>query len=295
MSAVELGRSIDAHTALPGTMTFCSRRGGWRSLLLRAYEEPPSAEQFTTAPTDDQLIVLVTSGAHRIESLRKGEWSEALYSVGSLGMTAAGEAATLRWREGRQASTLQLHLPGSTIRAAAEAIWGLDATTLRMPNHLFRNDPTVQELMLSLHRAAQAGVPDVYAETAAAFLAMHLVRNHAGAVPTVAVGREEGRLRKVNIYMQENFHRQIALEDLAREAGFSRFHLLRLFKKTYGETPYRRLTRMRIEHGCLLLSTTTDTVTQIAFSCGFENSSHFASTFRRFVGVSPSHYRKSPA
>lgn len=274
-------------------MTLCSWREGWRALLLRAYDEPPSTEEFTTSPTADQLIVLVTSGGYRIESQRRGGWSEATYSTGSLGMSAAGENATLRWQEGMPTTTLQLHLPGATIRSASEALWGLDPAKVRMPNHLSRNDPFVQEMMLALRRGVKAGFPDIYAETAAAFLAVHLLKTHGGEMPTIASGREEARLRNVNAYMQENLHKSISLQDLAREAGFSRFHLLRLFKKTYGETPYRRLTRMRIENARVLLTTTSEAVLEIAFRCGFENPSHFASAFRRAVGVSPSDYRRA--
>ena len=40
--------SLVAHEQLPGTMTACSWRAGWRSVLLRGYDDPPSVEEFTT-------------------------------------------------------------------------------------------------------------------------------------------------------------------------------------------------------------------------------------------------------
>lgn len=274
-------------------MTACSWRDGWRSLLLRRYDEPGTVDEFTTTRTWDQLIVLVLSGGYRIESLHGDTWNEEQYSVGSLGMSVAGDAATLRWRGGLPTSTLHLHLPGTAIQAAAEDLWGRDPAQVPMPGFLHRNDPLIQHMMIALLEASQAGVPDIYAETGAAFLAVHLLRHHAGPLPPISGGREEMRLRKVYAYMQDHLHEQISLETLSREAGFSRFHLLRLFKKAYGETPYRRLTRLRLQCACAQLRTTTKSVTEIAFACGYENSSHFASAFRRELGVAPSEYRRT--
>jgi hypothetical protein len=46
----ELISSLDAHRYLRATMTASSSQAGWRSLLLRAYDDPPEAE-FTTPTT----------------------------------------------------------------------------------------------------------------------------------------------------------------------------------------------------------------------------------------------------
>lgn len=283
--------SLEAHLSVPGVMKLCSWRAGWRSLLLRAYDEPGTVEEFTTAPTPDQLIVLTTSGRYRIEVRHREKWLEAQYGVGSLGMSAPGEVATLRWRDGSPVSTLQMHLPGQTIREAAEALWGRDPQNVEMPNALSSEDPLIQQIMLSLREAVSSGVPDLYAETAADFLAIHLLR-HANPLPAALTGPEDGRLRRVNDYMRANLSRPLSLEDLAREAGLSRFHLARLFKKTYGETPFRRLTRLRIELARRLLIKGGDTVTHIALQCGYDNPSHFAAAFRRAVGVTPISYRR---
>lgn len=284
--------SVDAYQRLPGVMTACSWRAGWRSLLLRAYDEPGTVEEFTTAPTSDQLIVLVTGGGCVIEVRRREGWHQADYKAGSLGMTVAGEEATLRWRNGLPTSTLQLHLPSQTIRSAAEALLGRDPQQIEMPNALASQDQAVQHVMLMLQAAMSSGTPDMYAETAADFLAMHLLWRHTGLIASAVSGQEEARLRRVNVFMHENLSSPVSLEALAREAGLSRFHLLRLFKAAHGETPFRRLTRLRMEQARALLNKGSETVTQIALQCGYDNPSHFASAFRREVGVSPTAYRR---
>src|SRR5258708_21324911 len=59
--------SLDAHRYLRAKMTACRWRAGWRSLLIRAYEHPPQAEEFVTPATRDHLIVLVTSASFDVE------------------------------------------------------------------------------------------------------------------------------------------------------------------------------------------------------------------------------------
>src|SRR6266851_4135705 len=90
--------SLDAHRYLKATMTACSWEAGWRSLLLRAYVDPPEVEELTTRSTADHLIVLVTDGSCDIEGRYRGRWHRTHYRPGSLGMTAPGQEVTLRWR-----------------------------------------------------------------------------------------------------------------------------------------------------------------------------------------------------
>src|SRR4029077_11939669 len=90
--------SLDAHKHLRATMTACSWRDGGRSLLIRAYEDAAEAEEFVTPATRDHLIVLVTGGFCGGEvRYRKGGQPSHPEPV-HIGMTARGQAATLRWR-----------------------------------------------------------------------------------------------------------------------------------------------------------------------------------------------------
>jgi AraC family transcriptional regulator len=93
--------------------------------------------------------------------------------------------------------------------------------------------------------------------------------------------------------MRENLDAPLSLTAMAAEAAISRFHLLRMFKQAYGETPFKRLTRLRMEEAQRRLRQGHESVTEIAFACGYENPAHFASAFRRSVGVAPSSYRRA--
>ena len=114
--------SLDAHKHLRATMTACSWRAGWRSLLIRAYEDPAEAEEFVTPATRDHLIVLVTGGSCDVEVRYRNGWQRSHSEPGHIGMTAPGQAATLRWRGNTTHSTLQLHLPAATIERVAREL-----------------------------------------------------------------------------------------------------------------------------------------------------------------------------
>jgi AraC-like DNA-binding protein len=76
---------------------------------------------------------------------------------------------------------------------------------------------------------------------------------------------------------------------LAREAGLSREHFHRLFRKTIGLTPldYARLARM-VRAKRLLLEGTP--ASHAALDCGFADQAHFARWFKRYFGVTPAAY-----
>jgi AraC family transcriptional regulator len=280
--------SINAHRQLKGVMTFCSWEAGWRALLLRAYDDPPQMSELTTAATRDQLIVLVTAGSCAVESYSGGQWRKASYMPGDLGLTAPGELAKLRWSGLEGHSTLQLHLPAALI----EEVAGQLHVSCGFPNKLLERDKTVAEIMFSLNRAARLGAPELYAETAAHFLTTHIITRHAKLALQSTRGRHANVLRRVDDYMRAELATNVTLSVLAQIANLSRFQLLRAANEFWGETPLRRLTRLRMELAQRLLSTTQLQIIEIAFECGYTNPAHFATAFSRHVGMTPSGYRQ---
>ena len=94
-------------------------------------------------------------------------------------------------------------------------------------------------------------------------------------------------------YMQQHFWENITLETLASITGYSRLHVLRLFKQDLGQTPHQWLTAVRLEHAKKLLSDTSQNIDFIASSCGFNSVSHFKTIFRQFTNCTPGVYRRN--
>ena len=282
--------SLEAQRRLKGQMTLCSWDAGWRSTLLRAYDEPVEVQELDTAPTVDQLLVLVTDGTSDIEARYRGAWHRTRYRAGALGMTAPGEEVRLRWRGDEAHRTLQLHLAADMIAAVARELAGGTAHRLQLPNQLSCDDPVIPDVMQAMERAVEAKLPDLYADSAAHFLVMHVLMHHVRLPALHGAGSEDRRLAAVDAYLRDNLGAQVSLDDLAGVAAMSKFHLLRVFKRRFGEPPFRRLTRLRVEEAKRRLTRGSDSITEIAFACGYENPSHFAAAFRRVVGVSPTRY-----
>lgn len=93
--------------------------------------------------------------------------------------------------------------------------------------------------------------------------------------------------------LEQSVTEDLRLTDLARFAGLSPFHFLRLFKREMGITPYQYLIVARIRRAVGLLLDTRSPVTEIAFEVGFGDLSNFINAFRREIGCSPSRFRKA--
>ncbi|MGA5083967.1 helix-turn-helix transcriptional regulator [Streptomyces pseudogriseolus] len=81
------------------------------------------------------------------------------------------------------------------------------------------------------------------------------------------------------------------LAAVAAHAGYSRYHFIRAFRETYGETPGQYLTHRRIERAEDLLRTASLSVTEICHLVGFSSLGTFSARFKSRTGLTPSEYR----
>jgi AraC-like DNA-binding protein len=102
-----------------------------------------------------------------------------------------------------------------------------------------------------------------------------------------------GHLRNARDLMDRRFADPLDLEQLAAEAGFSKFHFARAFKDAYGETPANYLTRRRVERAKDLLRAANLTVTEVCMLVGFSSLGSFSSRFSELVGMSPVAFQRA--
>ena len=95
-------------------------------------------------------------------------------------------------------------------------------------------------------------------------------------------------------YVLANFAEEIDLDDLAREAGLSRYNFCRRFHRDCGLPPMRWLWAFRAALAAEFIGLDPSwSLTDVAFSCGFTSSAHFSRAFKGAYGVSPSEFRKA--
>ena len=100
------------------------------------------------------------------------------------------------------------------------------------------------------------------------------------------------RLKNVLTYIRNNYKEPITLDELAAVAGMSSKYFCRAFAGFTGKTPIEYLNYYRIECACEKLNLTNDSITEIAFSCGFNDMSYFSRTSKKYKQLTPSSYRK---
>ena len=110
------------------------------------------------------------------------------------------------------------------------------------------------------------------------------IRKQTSALPSC-------RLRRVTEYIQQNLDKDLPLADLAAVVYMSRYHFARLFRCSTGVPPHRFVVRQRIARARAFLATEELSISQISEMVGFRTPSHFATVFRRVLGITPGAYR----
>jgi AraC-like DNA-binding protein len=105
-------------------------------------------------------------------------------------------------------------------------------------------------------------------------------------------GAERAAVTRAKDFLAANLGDKITLDDLSLAAGLSGYHLLRVFKQETGTTPHLYLSGLRIERARRLLRAGLPPA-QVAHDTGFFDQSHFANTFKRFMGATPRQYAAS--
>ncbi|MFS4493458.1 helix-turn-helix domain-containing protein [Maribacter sp. 2308TA10-17] len=101
------------------------------------------------------------------------------------------------------------------------------------------------------------------------------------------------QIKNIHKYIEDKMEESISTGDLARIAGLSVHHFIRMFKRTTGETPHQCVIRLKLDQAKELLLKTRDNITQVGMGVGFDNPSHFSQLFKSNCGISPLKFRKA--
>lgn len=93
------------------------------------------------------------------------------------------------------------------------------------------------------------------------------------------------RIERAFEYMNQNFHKNITLTEVSKLVNMTDVSFSRFFKAKTGITFIDSLLEMRLGHASRLLIDTTESVSEIAYDCGFNNISNFNRLFKRRKAV----------
>ena len=94
-------------------------------------------------------------------------------------------------------------------------------------------------------------------------------------------------------YFNENYNRDINIEEYATSKGMSVSWFIRSFKKFTGSTPMQFIVALRVSNAQVLLETTNYSINEISKIVGYDNQLYFSRLFHKLKGFSPREYRKT--
>lgn len=101
------------------------------------------------------------------------------------------------------------------------------------------------------------------------------------------------RVEKTMEYMNANFDRSITLNEVAKLSNMTQSAFSRFFKNRTGINFIDSLNDIRLGHASRMLIETTETVSEIAYNCGFNNIANFNRLFRKKKNCTPKEFRES--
>lgn len=103
--------------------------------------------------------------------------------------------------------------------------------------------------------------------------------------------KEADSVWRMKEYIDAHIYEKLSISILANQVNLSVSQAGRLFKKTYGKTPYEYVIERKIDTACLLLENTGFSIKEIAYRLNFADEHYFCNVFRKKTGKTPSAYR----
>ncbi len=261
----------------------------WRrgSLLLEKYRYAPGPAEELPRHSHEGYQICLSLDFPGVYAYRGASHA---VPVGSLSVIHPGEVHSARDPEDRRtsASFRMMYADPALLGEAAAQVSGSEG-----PMPFFR-EPIILDAELAwdflrMHAALEGKAPALEQDEHLLSVLTRLVGRYAGVRPSPAPGRERRAVRLAREYIEDNLAESVSLEELARLANLSPFHLARVFRDEVGLPPHAYQTQARLGRARELLLWGYP-VARVAQETGFADQSHLTRRFKRLVGVTPGRY-----
>lgn len=235
-------------------------------------------------------------GAHAAVEVAWVERGSVRYRVGSRELVVGPGEVCLVPRGVEHATTFGEPAVAGALELSADMLAELSDSLGRRALPKEAGKVVVSERLFSLAqlvRAELAAKEDGHLMSVAALTeAMTILVLRGTSTATKGETSRDPRVLAVLELIHSQYADPISIDDLARAAGTSRFHMSRLFRDAVGQSPYQYLLRTRIERAAERLRSGKESVTEVAFAVGFGDLGRFARMFRAFTGKAPGSFAK---
>jgi len=236
-----------------------------------------------------QFAITINLGQSvQIERIMDRHLQTGLMFTGAVGLCPMYTSQAIRWD--RNANIIMLYLEHELLTRNAVEL--LDTDEYEMLPHLITQDALIYQIGLGLKTQLQNNASDscLYAESAATFLAVHLLQNYStrkSSIQEYQGGLPLQKLKQVIDYIHDHLAQEISLDAIASYIGISCYYFCRLFKQSTGLSLHQYVIQQRVERAKQLLLQGEMSIADIALACGFSHQSHLNRHFKRLTGVTP--------
>ena len=294
LPGVEVVRDGRVEPLLRAHPTLSSAAADWAGVAIEDYSVPacviPRHEHV------ELFIHVVLRGSVKYEVLTRGKTLQFAANPGTTFILPRGTIDELRWGGPTHRIAAAIH-PSLLVNALDETAHGSD---IELTEHWNLTDPHITAVLCAMTADLAEGSPAgrLYGESLANALAVYLLNRYAvrRRAPAAYRGGLPGyRLRRVLDHIGDNLSGDLSLSELASVAGISPHYFAELFRQSTGHPPHRYVLLQRIERAKQSLCERGNSVIEAGLDAGFQNPSHFARVFRKFVGTNPSRFKSDMA
>ena len=290
LSGVEVIREGCVEPFLHVRPTLSSAQVSWSGLAVEDYSVPACI--IAQHKHIENFVHVVLRGAVKYEVLTRGKTAQFDANPGTTFILPRGTIDEVRWRGPTHRVAVAIH-PSLLTDALDETAHESD---IELIEHWNLSDPHIMAVLLAMTTDLTENCPAgrLYGESLANALAVYLLNRYSVRRYTAAAyggGLPGYRLKQVLDYIGDNLADDLSLSQLAAVAGMSPHYFAGLFSKSTGHPPHRFVLLQRIELAKQSLRNPRRSIIEIGLDAGFQNPSHFARMFRKFVGTSPSRFQ----
>ncbi|KAB1439136.1 helix-turn-helix domain-containing protein [Pseudodesulfovibrio senegalensis] len=177
--------------------------------------------------------------------------------------------------------------------ALARALRSMDLPDHPLPRirDMVINDPKLYGMIARLAEITLRHGDPLESQTLYLDILSRLLDEHAD-IPPAPMSDEPEAVTRARAFLNANFAQPISLDELARQAGLSPFHLSRMFTARVGLPPHEYQVSRRVRRAKKMLAD-GEPAAQVAAECGFADQSHLSRAFKRIMGMTPGQYAQA--
>jgi AraC family transcriptional regulator len=290
---VDFTQKSDVLQILPRPSIRSSENLGWNGIYVQQHQQP-AWETPESAHTRHMLLVHNPQPKVQTERWFDGRKQQEQFGIdNNIVIVPATIQHRANWNQECSFSLLFIE-PDNLIRIAYESV---KANRVELIPHHAMQDRSIEQIGRSLTAELESNQfgSQLFVDSLTTALSIHLLRHYSDWQQPLredSGGLPRRKLQQAIAYINEHLSEDLSLTAISKELEMSQYYFSRLFKQSMGVSPYRYVMCQRMERTKYLLRTTSLSVAAIAKRVGFAHQNQLTIQFRKFVGTTPSQYRK---